>query len=165
MFFLFTGMENTENLPPTLCGSQSLTCSPASPRKAGTVFMFEGRRKIRVRLSVHYNHFERFAVVSQDKVLCKDCGYINLRNCTVRETGDNSFQIIPRDCDGNMLTFTVPSSQEVKEWLQALNIGRPQGGSPLRSARMPKQGPQTLTQKKRVNKRRQPTLLPALEEE
>ena len=145
-------MENTENFRPTLCGSQSLTCSPASPRKAGSVFLFQGRRKLRVRLSVHYNHFERFAVVSQDKILCKDCGYINLRNCTIRESGDNSFQILPRDCDGNVLTFTVPSSLEAKDWLKALNMGR-QGGSPLRSSLMQKQGPtSTYTEEKGKSK-------------
>ena len=152
-------MDNTENLPYLLCGSQTLTCSPASPRKAGAVYMLQGRRKVRVRLSVHYNHFERFAVVSQEKIICKDYGFINLRNCTIRENGDNCFQILPRDCDGNVLTFTVSSSQEVKDWLQALSMGRPQGGSPLRS------GSQILLPKRRINQKRLPTLLPALAEE
>ena len=157
-------MDNTENLPTLLCGSQALTCSPASPRKAGAVYMLQGRRKVRVRLSVHYNHFERFAVVSQEKIICKDCGFINLRNCIVRENGENCFQILPKDCDGNVLTFTVPSSQEVKDWLQALNMGRPQGGSPLRSV-LPSKGSHVLSPKRRISQKRQPTLLPAVAEE
>ena len=109
--------------------------------------MFQGRRKLRVRLTLHHSYCERFVVVSQDKVLCKDWGYINLGNCTVRETGDNGFQILPRDGDGDTLTFAVPSQQEVKDWVQVLNMSRPQGASPLRLALTPNPSPKSLTSK------------------
>ncbi len=167
--FVFTGTDNMENMPPGLCGSQSLTCSTASPRKTGTVYILQGRRRQRVRLSVYYSHFEKYAVVSQDKVLCKDSGYINLRHCIVRETADNSFQILPRDCDGNILTFTVSSSQEAKDWVQALGRGQ-QGESPLRPALLPRKGLSCQSLRRSHNslnktEKKQPSLLPALEEE
>lgn len=159
-------MENTENLPPPLlCGTQTLTCSPASPRKAGCVYMIQGRRKVRVRLSVHSGQFDRFIIVSQDKVLCRDSGFINLRNCTVREAGDKGFEILPRGCDGPPLRFVVTSSQEVNDWLQALNHSH-NPLSPLRSALSPKHQQQSpLKARRRSGMQMPPPMLPALEEE
>ena len=164
---IFEGMNNMDDFPPLLCGSQALTCSPASPRKAGAVYMIQGRRKVRVRLSVHHKHFEQYVVVSQERLLCKDCGFINLRNCTIKENGENCFQILPKDCDGNILTFAVSTPQEVKDWLQVLNMGRSERGSPQWSTSALRGSQVTSSNRslRKINHKRHITSLPALAEE
>ena len=104
----------------------------AKPRKSGSVFLLNragGRsRKVPVVLSLYCGSFDRYAVVSQDRLMCKDCGFINLRHSAVSRltSGNNnnsdelSFQIIPTKCDGQSLVFSVRHRRDLDDWLTAL---------------------------------------------
>lgn len=104
----------------------------ARPRKSGAVFLLNrtgGRaRKVPVVLSLYCGSFDRYAVVSQDRLMCKDCGYINLRHSAVsrldssnnNNSDDLSFQIVPTKCDGQSLVFSVRHRRDLDDWLTAL---------------------------------------------
>lgn len=116
---------DTENVPPmSLSGTPLLSQGmDAHPKKSGAVYMTQsmaGRsRKVRVILSVYSNSYDSYVVVSQDKLLCKDSGYINLRNCTVQKD-NNTLQIVPQNGEGQTLSFTVSDCKELDSWLQTL---------------------------------------------
>ena len=104
----------------------------------------EGRQVRRpVVLKVYSTSFGgRYAVVSQDKLLSTDCGYINLKYCTVNagpeidqsaETpsradvtrigsrpSEYTFEIISHRNDFRKLVFSVPSRSELEQWLAVL---------------------------------------------
>ena len=111
--------------------------------------------KVRVILKVYSTSFGcRYAVVSQDKLLSKDCGYINLKHCTVRASADNGrtgmaspgasplgsgqrckptehhFEIISHKNDFRKLVFCVQSSSELEQWLAVLSDPEEREGDP-----------------------------------
>ena len=106
----------------------------ARPCKSGSVFLrypqTGGRsRRVPVVLSLYCGTFDRYAVVSQDRLMCKDCGYINLRHSAVSrlDSSNNSssneelsFQIIPTKCDGQSVVFSVGHRRDLDDWLEAL---------------------------------------------
>ncbi len=106
------------------------------PKKTGFICMFQtvaGQpRRCRVRLSVYETSFDHYAVVSQDKAICAACGYINLKSATVQIIDNTrlTFQIIPKDCDANILTLAVSSQKELKDWLSVLDNGTESQDSP-----------------------------------
>lgn len=115
-----------ENMPPLIESSKPK--SDGLPKKSGPVSMVQtvkGRLlKNRVVLSVYQSSYDRYAVVSQERIIVKDCGYINLKYCRVENVTmkglENAFQIIPRKCEGNVLTLSVSNSQELEEWINVL---------------------------------------------
>lgn len=149
---------NRENMPPS-----PLTAEPGSPRdfpgevdalprKAGPVTMHQAlpgsskKIKVPVILKVYATSYGRYAVVAQDRLpLCKDCGYIKLRNCTVRplvssplpvgspprglrlrqsqnqQVNQPGFEIIAKRGEGESLQFTVKDSAELNEWISVLD--------------------------------------------
>ena len=64
-------------------------CGAASgPVQTGPVYMLPAGargRGIRVLLSVYANGFDKYAVIAPDKVFCKACGYINLKNVILKQ--------------------------------------------------------------------------------
>jgi len=92
------------------------------PKKTGVVSMVHptpngANIKLRVRLSVHNS----YAVVSPDKEITRDMGYVNLRRSSVeRIENTNAFQIVPKDCDANVLTFYVSQEKDLVDWLDTL---------------------------------------------
>lgn len=108
------------------------------PKKTGVVSMLQpvgdAHIKLRVRLSVH----ESYAVVAPDKDMCRDMGYVNLRHSTVQRIHNtNAFQIVPQDCDANVLTFYTQDS-DVEDWLKSLQTSN---RSTLRRPSRPSTGP------------------------
>lgn len=93
--------------------------SGVKPQRSGAVLMTlpGSKQQVRVVLSVYSTNFDRYAVLSSDKALCKDCGYINLKTCGVRRMEDKSFQVLPRECHSAALTFTVSKPCEMEDWL------------------------------------------------
>ena len=92
------------------------------PKKTGVVSMVHpapngSTIKLRVRLTVH----DSYAVVSPDKEITRDMGYVNLRRSSVeRIENANAFQIVPKDCDANVLTFYVSQEKDLVDWLDLL---------------------------------------------
>ena len=93
--------------------------------KSGTLFTTRtdpsGRtHKIRVRVEVYTSTYDHYAVVYPDKI-CRACGFINLKNCTLEAvTGPScGFKVIPKDCEGTTVTFLVSSPTELEEWMEA----------------------------------------------
>lgn len=81
-------------------------------------------RKLRVVLKVYSTVYGLYAVVSQDRAIVKDCGYINLKTCTVLTNEcDLSVQLIQRNCEGLTLTFKVSNLDEHKKLSNILNPG------------------------------------------
>lgn len=168
--------EQVENMPPGICQGRN----GGLPSKMGPVWLVQpgpgGRpRKTRVRLSVYNSNFDRYAVVSQEKLICKDCGYINLKNATIREvetnssclnrlntqpegvkTGQCSFQIVPKHCDGNVLTFLVSSKAELSDWLKAMDNSTQESSLGLKDS---------LSPRKPLSPRSPRPAMPILEEE
>ncbi len=168
-----------ENLPPEVClaaGDMLEACAvvpqtmpsvgvTGKPIKCGALSALQttkdGRAvRVRILLSVYTSNYGRYAVLSQDKAVRRDCGFINLKNATVRTVdmpngGSNSqhcVQILPRDADVQGVTFCAASAAEASQWLAVL------------------QGCPTSSQNKAAGRRRLASLsvtqnLPALEEE
>ncbi len=66
----------------------------------------------------------RYAVVSSGRVLCKDCGYINLKTCSVTKLDACSLQVTPKDGDaGSALTFSVSTPTDTDAWMSVLDNG------------------------------------------
>lgn len=112
------------------------------PRKTGVVSMVHptpsgSNVKLKVRLSVH----DSYAVVSPDKEVTRDMGYVNLRRSSVeRIKNTNAFQIVPQDCDANALTFYVSQEKDLLDWMDSLNCS--ETPSPLlRRPYSPSRGP------------------------
>jgi len=111
------------------------------PKKTGVVSMMHptssGKNvKLRVRLSVHHS----YAVVSPDKEVTRDLGYVNLRRSSVeRIKNTNAFQIVPQDCDANTLTFYVNQENDLADWMDSLR-GNDKTSHLLRRTHKP-QGP------------------------
>ena len=140
-------------------GDHDLNSSPAReglsgyPIKEERVYAVQttpdGRRvRIPVVLKVYVNNFGgRYAVISQDKLLCRDSGYINLKHCVIKSSADvepknvvntprNSlsmsqpsrgrsaspfnFQIVSQKIEGQSLMFTVSTRTELEQWLSVL---------------------------------------------
>lgn len=144
-------------------GREGLSGCPI--REASVVLVHttpEGKQIRRpVVLKVYSTSFGgRYAVVSQDKLLSADCGYINLKYCTVdaipendrsaktQSDGDISrlgsrrsqspehrFEIISHRNNFPKLVFSVQSISELEQWLAVLcdpedREGRPDCSSP-----------------------------------
>ncbi|ELT93449.1 hypothetical protein CAPTEDRAFT_220788 [Capitella teleta] len=134
---------------PTLLGGDV----DALPRKTGSVTMLQALpgscRKVQVSvvLKVYATSYGRYAVVAQDRELSKDCGYIKLRNCTVRpmafspepakearrglsmrtanQTNSSKsrlpgFEIIAKRGEGESLQFYVKDNKQLADWLAVL---------------------------------------------
>ena len=103
------------------------------PLKTGTVWMLPGgptptsQRCVRVNLTVYANDFDRYAVISQDKIYCRAWGYISLKHRMAKQTGETSFQLLNRQSDGGApLAFTVKTPQELHQWMDVLTISKPE---------------------------------------
>ena len=120
------------------------------PCKSGAVFLRHpqtgGRsRRVPVVLSLYCGTFDRYAVVSQDRLMCKDCGYINLRHSAVSrlDSSNNSsneelsFQIIPTKCDGQSVVFSVRHRRDLDDWLEALTPDESEYSPPAPVLRRP----------------------------
>lgn len=78
-------------------------------------------RKVRVVLKIYSSMYGSYGVVSQDRIIVKDCGYINLKTCTVfQNKTDLSVQIIQRNCEGLSLTFQLPNDEELEKLMKFL---------------------------------------------
>ena len=65
-------------------------------------------RKFRVLLKVYTSMYDHYAVVSQDRAIVKDCGYVKLKNCTILgNEKDLTIQVVRRNCEGLTLTFVT----------------------------------------------------------
>ena len=99
----------------------------AHPVKSGPVFIQQRTggqtSKLRVILTVYTTRFEHYAVISQERILCKDSGFINLKHCKAQKLNNNegSFEISLKDGDLGSLTITPVHSSELKDWISAVN--------------------------------------------
>ena len=76
--------------------------------------------KLPVVLSVYCTPFDKYAVISQERVMCKDCGYVNLKTSHVRTGVGCSFQISTYDGEKQPLVFYTASEEELAKWVSVL---------------------------------------------
>lgn len=69
--------------------------------------------RLPVVLSIYKTFYEFYAVISQDRVILKDFGYINLKRCLL-QIKDDVIKLIPigRNAHGQTLTFQVASKTD-----------------------------------------------------
>ena len=164
-----------ENIHPSV-QQEYTSLEGGKPSRRGSVWLLQpgSRRRSKVILSIHYSNFDCFLVVSQDKLMCKDCGYINLKSAKIKqlpqspETKLYSFQLMPRQCDSNTLTFGLTSESELQEWVSALEDAVnycPAQKTLNLSPRRKDSEKQTLNSRAETTRKRRSSQLPALEEE
>ena len=99
-------------------------------------------QNIRVVVKVYASTYDHYAVVYADKI-CQACGFINLKNCTIDpfSGGKNcGFRVIPKDCEGNTVTFITNSPADLEEWLNVFtssDSSKPTIEFPLTSSKSP----------------------------
>ena len=99
-------------------------------------------QNIRVVVKVYASTYDHYAVVYADKI-CQACGFINLKHCTIDpfSGGKNcGFRVIPKDCEGNTVTFITNSPADLEEWLNAFTYSdssKPTIEFPLTSSKSP----------------------------
>ena len=93
-----------------------------SLRKRGSVLLgTPGGRRAHCVLSVYCNSYDGYAVVSQDNLISRDCGYLSLKHCRLLPDPEtDSFQIISDHSEGQSLVFTVPGSSDLHNWITCL---------------------------------------------
>ena len=118
--------NNMENLPPVLPRGQVTEGLPTLSKRVTMYQDVRGKTiKNRIILKV-YDSFDSYAVLSQDKVVGKDCGCFSLKNYTYkmvpagRLSREHKFQVVPRNCEGTVLTFSTGSKQETAKWVEEL---------------------------------------------
>lgn len=103
------------------------TTQDGVPKYAAPVYMFQRvnnvERKINVILKVYSSAFETYAVVTQNKFLAaaKDCGYFNLKSCSVYCDTDALFiQIVQNNGEGSGVKFKVANRDDLDNFMDAL---------------------------------------------
>lgn len=163
-------VSETENMPPAF-STQVTDGQPCISGRVSLVQEVQGRTLLApIVLKVYQSSFGSYAILGQDKLMAKDCGCVTLKNCTIRVIPDKDkrtrhlFQIVPKDCEGVVLTFATASRQETSHWVDDLRsvMGQTDNGPVMRasSGRKPLRPRSVAGQ---VNKRA--SFLPALEEE
>ena len=115
---------NADNPSLTMCKEKAIPDGPEI--KSGRLYMIQTHagktRKIPVFVRVYRSCFEQYAVLYRDQKYSVQSGYVSLKNCSVRESEDNSaqFKVILNDFEGSGLCFEAESSSETGDWVDAL---------------------------------------------
>lgn len=94
--------------------------------KSGCLCMLQNhagkRRKISVFVRVYKSCFEQYAVLYKDQKYSLQCGYVNLKNCSVNISEDKKtqFNVILNDFEGSGLNFEAESNADARDWVNAL---------------------------------------------
>jgi hypothetical protein len=76
--------------------------------------------RLPIILSVYSTPLNKYAVISQERVISKDCGYVNLKNCVVRQSGPKGFQITTCDGEKRPLVFHAKDEVDAEQWMAVL---------------------------------------------
>lgn len=178
-----TSLRGEERVPRNGRLSSDIINTP-HPLKEGRVRMVQqlGNKTITVHvtLKIYSNNYDTYAVISMDKALCKDLGYISLKNATIKRVASSSstrdskenrhgFQITPeqRKLDLEPVTFYTSDSREVDQWMATVTENS-RSQSPRGESRRPllPLGQRPSRSRSGSNSSRPGSLLlPALEEE
>jgi len=129
-----------------------------------------------VTLKIYSNNYDTYAVISMDKLMCKDFGYISLKNASVKrispadskENKKHGFQITAesRKLDLGPVTFYPAEPREVDQWISVVSENT-RSLSPRGDSRRPllPLGQRPRSRSGSNSSRPGSLLLPALEEE
>ena len=94
--------------------------------------------KVPVIVRVYQNCFEHYAIIYRDSKYTNSAVFVSLKHCKVyrNDNDENEIKIVPSDIEGSSFTFQVNKTQEVNEWLSALEPEIP-GGSPPKGSMSP----------------------------
>lgn len=108
--------------------------------KSGSLLMVQccnGKEmKIPVIVRVYQNCFEHYAIIYRDSKYTNSAVFVSLKHCRVYKCDNCEIKVVPSDIEGSSFTFQVGKTQDVNEWISALEPDMP-GGSPPKGSMSP----------------------------
>lgn len=77
-------------------------------------------KKTAVFVRVYKTLFEHYAVVYKNEKVPSTATYICLKNCQVFQGEGDDIKVVPDNLEGIKVTFEIPDSEEIRNWLNAL---------------------------------------------
>ena len=98
---------------PRMSGPVMMTAPGSSPARCV--------RKVCVVLNVYCTSYDGYAVVSQDNLTNRDCGYLSLKHCRLLPDPEtDSFQLVPDNKEGQSMSFWLKNSQQLSSWVDVI---------------------------------------------